>query len=202
MDKKNSYKKSFISLVVLLLLVVSSFSNIVYSKSSFSTITYSNSPVEVENEEIDGEDGFWAIDHFEEGVNVELVNCNTSFGNVKLDSTIGGNKSYNFINHSKNPEYKALYLTKLPFSNFQWKFLPFEFLSRFGGQEFTENIGYPKIAKEDGELYPLTPIKSDKKQVVFFRFKKGINSEITELAQYWVGKARSSNVLLEAFFYC
>ena len=117
MDKKNSYKKLLISLVIFLLLIVSSFSNIVYSNSSFSNIAYSNSPVEE-----DGDDGFWAIDHFEEGVNVKLVNCNTSFGNVKLDSTIGGNKSYNFINHSKNPEYKALYLTKLPFGNFQWKF--------------------------------------------------------------------------------
>ena len=63
MDKKNSYKKSFISLVVFLLLIVSSFSNIVYSKSSFSTNAYSNLTFEEDGVEEDGEDGFWAINN-------------------------------------------------------------------------------------------------------------------------------------------
>ena len=195
MDKSNSYKKSFISLVVFLLLIVSSFSNIVYSKSSFSTIAYSNLTFEEDGVEKDGDDGFWSINNFEEDVNVKLVNCNTSFGTVKLDSTIGGNKSYDFSNHTKKPEYKAYYLDKLPFRNsITWKFFSIDFLTFFGGAEEYNKIGYTRIEKPNDKMFPFEPAG-----VHLFRFKIDPNIEISQLDPYWVGNAEND---LEVAMYC
>ncbi|MCK4348323.1 MAG: hypothetical protein KAW47_06880, partial [Thermoplasmatales archaeon] len=82
MNKSHSYNRLFILGIVLSLLLVSSFLNVGFSLDA----------------QIDEDDGVYFLDTFEDGVNVNLTNCELSSGNGKiiLDPHGSNNQTYDF----------------------------------------------------------------------------------------------------------
>jgi len=87
MNKKHSYNKMVILGVIFSLLLVQSFLNIGFC-------AFANYPQTL-NMTLDEEDGFWEINKFEEGINVDLTNCAiTDTNGIQLASDEGSGQSY------------------------------------------------------------------------------------------------------------
>jgi len=177
MYKKNLYKKSFIPLVVFLLLIVllSSFS--IIGLSGFSN----SSPI------TDEEDGTWIIDTFEEGVNVNLINCSiTDNGKIALSLIEDRPQTYDFSDIGKNIAYKYT----LPFFV---GFLPPTMYTYLGEEFSTDPYGteYYNIAYKDNIFETSDSPYSFIKSIQHFRIKIDISEDITELDVYWRGEAEN-----------
>jgi len=176
MDKKNSYKKSFISLIVFILLIVllSSFSNIVLS--GFSNL----SP------DIDEEDGTWIIDTFEE-VDVNLVNCSiTDNGKIALRFFDNQLKKYDFSQIGDHIAYKYTLPSFI-------RFLSPTIYTNLGNVFSTDPKGdeYRYIAYNDTLNESLLSPYSFLNPIQHFRIKVGKSEDITKLDVYWIGKAEN-----------
>ena len=175
MDKKNSYKRSFISLVVFLLLVVSSFSNIVLS--GFSNL----SP------DTDGEDGTWLINTFKENLDVNLVNCSiTDNGKIALSFLENQLKKYDFSQIGNHIAYKYTHPSFV-------RLLPPTIYTNLGTNFSLDPQGdpYRYIAYKDNTSESLLSPYSFLTPIQHFRIKVGKSEDIIKLDVYWTGKAEN-----------
>jgi len=178
MNNGHSYSKLIILGIVFSLLLISSISNIGFSSS---TIT------------LDEGDGFWEIDVFEEGINIELTNCDTVDGNIVLASAEGIGHHYDYSTWSPGSESKAYYYK----ASYFMSFLP-PSLHAYMEQRFDEEFDYPKIGAKDGNVFPHRGAEMEDssfplKRIHHFRFKldQEMADYVSGMDVSWCGYGRN-----------
>ena len=176
MNKSHSYNRLLILGIALSLLLVSSFLNIGFSLDA----------------QIDEDDGVYFLDTFEDGVNVNLTNCELSSGNGKiiLDTHGSSNQTYDFSTWSEQSENKA-YSYETPY--FILFFPPGSHVPLFEN-ELSEELDYNAIKSKDGIMYPLEGFAASSPLKIVHHFRLKINQDVnstTQLNLYWCGKAEN-----------
>jgi len=171
MNKNNSYSKILI-LILTIIMILS-----VYNSSSLSS-------------DINESDGVYFLDIFEEGDNIELINCTTSKENGKiiLDPYGSSTRIYDYTDWNIESEDKAYsYSFLMP--------LPPRFGINYFENEFDGDVDYNLIESKNNYFYPLNEVNEPllllpMKKIHHFRFKINENINFTnKLNIYWCGKA-------------
>ncbi len=173
MNKNNSYSKILI-LILTIIMILSA-----YNSASLSS-------------DINESDGVYFIDIFEEGDNVELINCTTSKENGKiiLDPYSSSTRIYDYSDWNIESEDRAYsYSFLMPLSP--------KFGINYFENEFDGDVDYNLIESKNNIFYPLNEVNEPllllpMKKIHHFRLKINENINFTnKLNIYWCGKAEN-----------